>query len=151
MAWGKNKVRELRGERRVATNLADGEKEREDSWWKMLSSQGGFLLLLLFWTFTYLFGCTGSYLWHTGSVVAACKLFVLACDLFPGPGIEPGLPVLGVGSLSYWTTRDVPGRLLLGQWLEAQRQRVLCGWAPGDNESSTREGWRSSLGNGVFC
>lgn len=28
MAWGKNKVRELRGERRVARNLADGEKER---------------------------------------------------------------------------------------------------------------------------
>lgn len=32
MLWGKNKVRELRGERRVARNLADGEKEREDSW-----------------------------------------------------------------------------------------------------------------------
>ena len=32
MPWGRNKVSELRGERRVARNFADGEKEREDSW-----------------------------------------------------------------------------------------------------------------------
>ena len=29
------------------------------------------------------------------------------CDLVPWPGIEPGAPALGVGSLSHWTTREV--------------------------------------------
>ena len=29
-------------------------------------------------------------------------------DLILPPGIEPGPPALGVGSLSHWTTREVP-------------------------------------------
>ena len=28
-------------------------------------------------------------------------------DLVPGPGIEPGAPVLGAWSLSLWTTMEV--------------------------------------------
>ena len=30
-------------------------------------------------------------------------------DLVPWRGIEPGPPALGAGSLSHWTTREVPG------------------------------------------
>ena len=48
--------------------------------------------------------------------VAACKIFICNTptlsysmwDLIPPPGIEPGPPALGVGSLSHWTTREVP-------------------------------------------
>ena len=29
-------------------------------------------------------------------------------DPVPQPGIKPGLPALGVQSLSHWTTREVP-------------------------------------------
>ena len=47
---------------------------------------------------------------QAGSLVAACKLLVVACmwDLVPGPGIEPRPPALGVQSLSRWTPREVP-------------------------------------------
>ena len=43
-------------------------------------------------------------------LVAACGLLVSACmqELVPRPGIEPGLPALGVQSLTHWTTREVP-------------------------------------------
>ena len=34
-------------------------------------------------------------------------------DLVPWPGIEPGPPALGAGSLSHWTTREVPGSSFL--------------------------------------
>ena len=38
-----------------------------------------------------------------------CRIFSYSMwDLVPRPGIEPGTPVLGVGSLSHWTTREVP-------------------------------------------
>ena len=66
----------------------------------------------------FFFGCAGSQLRHSGSLVvscglflvAACGLLVAACmwDLVPRPGIEPGPPVLGVRSLTHWTTREVP-------------------------------------------
>ena len=57
-------------------------------------------------------------------LVVACRIFSVAAykificnmptlsysmwDLIPPPGIEPGPPALGVGSLSHWTTREVP-------------------------------------------
>ena len=34
-------------------------------------------------------------------------------DLVPWPGIEPGPPVLGVPSLTHWTTREVPSCIIL--------------------------------------
>ena len=34
-------------------------------------------------------------------------------DLIPRSGIEPGPPTAGVQSLSHWTTRGVPGYILL--------------------------------------
>ena len=65
-----------------------------------------------------LIGCTRSQLQHTGSsaFTAAHRIFswgmqTLSCgmwDLFPCPGIEPGLPAFEVQSLSHWTTREVP-------------------------------------------
>ena len=70
------------------------------------------LLLLLFFKkiFIYLFGCTGSYLRHTGSLVVACKLLGAACmwDPVPRPGIKPGPPALGAQSLIHCATREVP-------------------------------------------
>ena len=39
----------------------------------------------------------------------ACGIFSCGMwDLVPGSGIEPRSPVLGVRSLSHWTTREVP-------------------------------------------
>ncbi|XP_057561359.1 nuclease EXOG, mitochondrial isoform X2 [Hippopotamus amphibius kiboko] len=52
----------------------------------------------------YLFGCTESWLWHAGSLVAA-RMW----DLVPQPGIKPGPPALGAWSLNSLTTREVPG------------------------------------------
>ena len=42
----------------------------------------------------------------------SCIMWTLSCglwDLVPQQGIEPNPPVLGVWSLSHWTTREVPG------------------------------------------
>ena len=43
------------------------------------------LFLFLKYLFTYLFGCTRSYLWQAGSLVVAFELLVAACmwDLVP--------------------------------------------------------------------
>ena len=41
----------------------------------------------------YLFGCTGSLLWHVGSLVVACKLVVETWDLIPWPGIKSRPPL----------------------------------------------------------
>ena len=40
--------------------------------------------------------------------VACGKLCCCMCDLAPWPGMEPGTPALGAGSLSHWITREVP-------------------------------------------
>ena len=38
-------------------------------------------------TFTYLFGCARSKLWHEGSLVATCELLVVTCEIqFPDQG-----------------------------------------------------------------
>ena len=43
------------------------------------------------------------------SLICSFELLVAACgNLVPWLGIEPRLPVLGVRSLSHWTTREVP-------------------------------------------
>ena len=52
---------------------------------------------------------TGNFLppwWHTGSLVAACGIFI------PWPEIKPGPPALGAWSLSHWTTSQVSPELL---------------------------------------
>ena len=66
----------------------------------------------------YLVGCAGSqlqhmgsliFVWHTGSLVKACKLIAAACGIqFPRPGIETRAPAQGAHSLSHWTAREVP-------------------------------------------
>ena len=38
-----------------------------------------FFFVFNIYLFIYLFGCTGSQLWHTGSLVATCMLLVAAC------------------------------------------------------------------------
>ena len=44
-------------------------------------------------------------------LVVACGLLIVAgmWDLVPRPGIEPRASALGAWSLTYWTTREVPG------------------------------------------
>ena len=37
-------------------------------------------------------------------------------DLVPWPGIKLGPPALGEWSISHWTTREVPGRLVRVSW-----------------------------------
>ena len=47
--------------------------------------------------------------------IFSCNMWTLSCDMWdivPWPGIK--LPALGVGSLSHWTTREVP---LLRFWV----------------------------------
>ena len=62
-----------------------------------------------------LFGWAESWLWHLGFSIffMACKIFIyfFSCgmwDLVLWPGIELGLPALGVWSLRHWITREVP-------------------------------------------
>ena len=65
--------------------------------------------------FIYVFGCAGSYLRHLGSLIfiVACKIFSCSLwDLVLLPGIEPWPPALGAQSLSHWTTREVPPKVL---------------------------------------
>ena len=68
----------------------------------------------IYWFFffflkNYLVGCTGSWLQHGGSVVAACRIFSCGMwGLVSWSGIKPGPCVLGAWSLSHWTTREVP-------------------------------------------
>ena len=85
-----------------------------------------YLLLFFFLIFIHLF------IWLHWVLVAVCRIFVAVCgifscgmwdlfsggmwdifsggmwDLVPWPGIEPGLPALGMQSLNHWTTREVP-------------------------------------------
>ena len=63
--------------------------------------------------FMHLLGCTGSWLWHSGSSIflAARGIFsscmqTLSCsmwELVPWPGIKPWPPALGAWSLSPWS------------------------------------------------
>ena len=48
-----------------------------------------------------------SSLQHTGFF--SCSMW----DLFPWPGLEPGLPALWMQNLSHWTTREVPSLTFL--------------------------------------
>ena len=42
-------------------------------------------------------------------VFVSCGIFSCSMwDLVPRLEIEPGVPALGAGSLSHWTTREVP-------------------------------------------
>ena len=50
----------------------------------------------------YLFGCSGSSLWHAEPFVVV---------LVSWPRIEPSLPTLGAPSVSHWTTREVPNQV----------------------------------------
>ena len=67
--------------------------------------------------FPYLFGHPGSQLWHEGSLVTACQLFICGiCDLVPQLGIDLRPLPLGTWSLSCWTTREVPVFLSFYKW-----------------------------------
>ena len=69
---------------------------------------------LIFFFNIYLFGCTGSYLLHIGSLIfiAVCRIFFFFFsgmrNLVPWPEIKLRPPALGVQSLSQWTTEEVP-------------------------------------------
>ena len=62
-----------------------------------------------------------------GALILVAARRILRCsmwDLVPWPGIEPGLPALGVQSLSHWTTREVP---MAESWSEREASSLgLC-------------------------
>ena len=67
-------------------------------------------LFLVSFLLIYLFGCTESYLRHTGSGIFSCSVRTLSCDMWdpvPCQGIEHRPPALGTGNPSHWTTREV--------------------------------------------
>ena len=68
----------------------------------------------------YLFGCVGSELQYVASslFVAVCELLVVACGSSSLNKTEPRPPVLGMWSLSHWTTREVPELYTLKGWVE---------------------------------
>ena len=55
--------------------------------------------LTVYWTIAF-------FLQHTGSLVAACELLVVAWGSSSLIGIKPGPPALGAWSLSHWTNRE---------------------------------------------
>ena len=63
-----------------------------------------------------LFGCSGSELWHEGSLVVACELFITACGVeFPDQGSNPSPllwehGVLDTGPLGKSLTDDLEER-----------------------------------------
>ena len=88
---------------------------QEDPLEKGMATHSSMLLFLFMFHFILLLNLF-VFLWP-------CRVFIPACGIFswhmgtlgggrwyPGPraGIEPGSPVLGTQSLSYWTTREVP-------------------------------------------
>ena len=87
---------------------------------------------LFYFVLKYLFGCTRSQLQHS-LIIEACWFFSrFMWNLVPWPGIEPGLLALGVGSLSYWTTRKSPKlfeKLCARTWHGSWRMLANKGWA----------------------
>ena len=74
------------------------------------------IVLSFFWEWLYLFLICLFVCLPQALVLAcgilSCDMWTFTCstwDLVPWPRIEPGPPVLGVWSLSHWTTRQVPG------------------------------------------
>ena len=75
-------------------------------------------LRFFFLMFIYLFGCTKSSLWHSGSSTFiapcgtfSCSMWTLSCgmrDQVPWPGIEPWPPAWGAWNLNHWTTGKAP-------------------------------------------
>ena len=53
----------------------------------------------------------------------------LSCGIWgvvPWPGIKPSPPALGTWSLSYWTTREVPGwQFSKSPWMKVNRELLL--------------------------
>ena len=63
------------------------------------------VIFLIFTYFIYLRGCTGSELWHAGSLAVVCRLLVVACGVwFPNQEWNSR-------PLSHWTTREVISEL----------------------------------------
>ena len=81
--------------------------------------------------FKYLDLCI-HFIWLGLVSVAALGIFSYGMwDLVPWPGIEPGTPALGAGTLSHWTTREVPyGALSLSlpEMSQSLGHRQDCCW-----------------------
>ena len=73
------------------------------------------ILCLLFWLHQELTHLLFFFLIKKKFIYLA--VLCLSCgtwDLVPWPGIEPGPPAIGPGSLSHWTSREVPAFSLVG-------------------------------------
>ena len=69
---------------------------------------GSFLFWLIFWWASSFIFNIYLFIWLYQVLDAAWELLVVACgNLVPWPGIEPRPPVLGIQSLSQWTTMEV--------------------------------------------
>ena len=65
-------------------------------------------------------------IWLRQVIVMACELLVVTWSLVPWPGIKPGLPALGVWSLSHWTAREAPSPLLRWENWGSERPNHLA-------------------------
>ena len=90
----------------------EGRQGRGGGWFRVfhLRTTAKLTLTFMFFKSTYFFGCTRSWLQHTGSSIFVVAHGNFSChmwDLVPQPGMKPGCPALGARSLSPWTTKEV--------------------------------------------
>ena len=88
------------------------------------------------------------FIWLHWVLVAACRIFSCGMrtlsfgmwDLVPWPGTEPGLPALGVRSLSHWTIREVPSaEFFFLSWILMEKYEKLVQGMEG-NEKYSQQG-----------
>ena len=80
-----------------------------------------FIKLLCQATFFVLAFLKKLFIWQLWVLVVACVIFSWGMwNLVLRPGIDPKPPALGVQSLSYWTTREVPCPCLSTSFIHAQ-------------------------------
>ena len=91
---------------------------------KMLQRVQKKRIWILFFLFSYLFGCAG----------LNCSMW----DLVPWPGTKPRPPAVGAQSLSHWTTREVL-RIWILNFHSLSCQTTLCSRTAGKTGSSLLE------------
>ena len=91
--------------------------------WSLLQHAGFFFFVIIVVSCRIIFTCV---MWDYFSSFGMWALTCNMWNLVPWAGIEPRPPALGVWSLSYWTTREVPrcfkfGATFLKRYLEVNK------------------------------